>query len=31
MLKKQVKKAKEEWCRVRAQAHIEEEGRRIRD
>ena len=27
---KQVKKAEEEWCRVRAQAHIEEEGRRAR-
>jgi len=31
MLEKQVKKAEEEWCRVRAQAHIEEEGRRVRD
>jgi len=31
MLEKQVEKAEEEWCYIRAKAHIEEEGRRIRD
>ena len=30
ILEKQVKKAEEEWCCFRAQAHIEEEGRRAR-
>ena len=30
ILEKQVEKAEEEWYRVRAQAHIEEEGRRAR-
>jgi len=30
ILEKQVKKAKEEWCHIRAQAHIKEKGRRIR-
>ena len=29
-MEKQVKKAEEEWCCFRAQAHIEEEGRRAR-
>jgi len=31
MLEKQVKKAEKEWCRIRAQAYIEEEGRRVRN
>jgi len=31
MLEKQVKKVEEEWCRIRAQAYIKEEGRRVRD
>ena len=30
ILEKQVKKAEEEWYCFRAQAHIEEEGRRVR-
>jgi hypothetical protein len=30
ILEKQVKKAEEEWCSIRAQAYIEEEGRRAR-
>jgi len=31
ILEKQVEKVEEEWCHVRAQAYIEEEGRRVRD
>jgi len=30
ILGKQVEKVKEEWCGARAQAHIEEERRRVR-
>jgi len=30
ILGKQVEKAEEEWCGARAQAYIEEEGRRVR-
>jgi hypothetical protein len=30
ILKKQVEKAEEEWCRIKAQAYIEEEGRYAR-
>ena len=30
ILEKQVEKVEEEWCHVRAQAYIEEEGRRVR-
>jgi len=31
ILEKQVKKVEEKWCHIRAQAHIEEEERHIKD